>query len=60
MQEAQQNQAAVDGGLDYIESQQKQLDELLSYYEKQIGDFTNDASKPLASKQPADKEREKA
>lgn len=57
---AQQNQSAVDQALDYIESQQKQLDAMMTHYEREIGNFTNDSSKPLAAKLPADREREKA
>jgi nuclear pore complex protein Nup62 len=58
--EAQQSQSAVDKALDYIEAQQKQLDAMMGHYEREINTFTNDSSKPLAAKLPADREREKA
>lgn len=57
--DAQQTQAGVEKALDYFETQQKSLDQLLSHYEREIESFTTDASKPLASKLPADREREK-
>lgn len=57
--EAQQNQAAVDRALDYIEGQQKQLDQMMTHYEREIAAFSNDTSRPLAAKMPADGEREK-
>lgn len=50
----------MDRALDYIESQQKQLDAAMTHYEKEITNFTNDSSKPLAAKLPADREREKS
>lgn len=59
MLEAQNNQAALDRNLDYIENQQKQLDAMLTHYEREISTFT-DKEKPLAAKMPADREREKA
>lgn len=46
--------------MDYIESQQKQLDAMMTHYEKEITAFTTDSAKPLANKLPADKEREKS
>lgn len=57
---AQQDQAAVDQALDYIESQQKQLDALMGHYEREITTFTSDSTKPLSAKLPADREREKS
>jgi nuclear pore complex protein Nup62 len=32
----------------------------MTHYEKEITNFTNDSSKPLAAKLPADREREKS
>jgi nuclear pore complex protein Nup62 len=58
--EAQQNQAAVDQALGYIESQQRQLDSVLTHYEREVKSFTSDGSKPLSAKLPADREREKS
>ena len=58
--EAQQNQAAVDRALDYIEAQQKQLDSMMMHYEREVNSFSSDSSKPLAPKMPADREREKS
>ncbi len=42
-------------GIDYIESQQKQLDAMMNHYEKEITAFATDSAKPLANKLPADK-----
>jgi len=50
----------VDKALDYIEAQQKQLDAMMTHYEREVSNFTNDPSKPLATKLPADREREKS
>jgi hypothetical protein len=60
VQQAQQNQAAVDGALNYIEEQQKALDAHLTIYEKEVQSFSNDSSKGFSTKLPADKERENA
>ena len=58
--EAQQTQVGVDKALDYIESQQKQLDGMLTHYEREVNAFASDATKPLAAKLPADRERERS
>lgn len=58
--EAQANQAALDRNLDYIESQQKQLDQLLTLYEREIANYSDKDTKPVAAKMPADREREKS
>jgi nuclear pore complex protein Nup62 len=58
--EAQANQTTLDRNLDYIESQQKGLDDLLTHYEREIASFVDKDTKPLAAKMPADREREKA
>ena len=58
--EAQQNQAAVDKALDYIEAQQKQLDSMMTHYEKEVNNFAGANAKPLSAKVPADREREKS
>lgn len=50
----------MDQALDYIESQQKQLDAMMTHYEREITNFTSDSSKPLSAKSPADREREKS
>ena len=33
---------------------------MMTHYEREVNNFTNDSSKPLAQKQPADREREKS
>ena len=58
--EAQQNQAGVDKALDLFEAQQKQLDGMMTHYEREINAFTTDSTKPLAARLPADQEREKS
>lgn len=60
VRDVQTNQEALDKNLSYIESQQKQLDGLLTHYEREIQAFTDKDTKPLAAKMPADREREKA
>lgn len=58
--DAQANQTALDRNLDYIESQQKQLDSMLTHYEREISTFMDKDTKPLTAKMPADREREKS
>nr|ODN93966.1 hypothetical protein L203_00134 [Cryptococcus depauperatus CBS 7841] len=58
--EAQQTQAAVDEPLNYFEAQQQQLESTLDVYEKEYSKMSNDKTRPLAAKVPADLEREKA
>lgn len=60
MLEAQNNQSALDRNLDYIEAQQKQLDGLLTHYEREISAFGDKETKPLVAKMAADREREKS
>lgn len=60
MLEAQNNQSTLDKNLEYIENQQKQLDAMLTHYEREISSLGDKDSKPLVPKMPADREREKA
>ena len=50
----------MDKALDLFEAQQKQLDGMMTHYEREINAFTTDSTKPLAARLPADQEREKS